>query len=61
MQGIRLESFELQIMKGMAHHRCYIVAHGLDLTWTDQDMTRIQPCGDMAMRAVAETRQLVRG
>ena len=60
-RGIRLESFELQIMKGMAHHRCYVVARGLDLAWTDQDMTRTQLCGDMAVRAVAETRRLMRG
>ena len=39
-RGIGLESFELQIMKGMAHHRCYVVTRGLDLAWTDQDMTR---------------------
>jgi len=60
-QGIGLESFELQIMKGMAHHRCNVMARDLDLAWTDQDMTRAQPCGDMAVRAVAETCRLVRG
>ena len=60
-RGIGLESFELQIMKGMAHHYGYVMALGLNLAWTDQDMTRAQPCGDMAVRAVAETRRLVRG
>ena len=48
-------------MKGMAHHRCNVMARDLDLAWTDQDMTRAQPCGDMAVRAVVETCQLVRG
>ena len=41
----------------MVRYRCNIVACGLDLMQTSQDMTRAQPHGDMIMEAIIETCQ----
>ena len=40
----------------MVRYRCNIVAYGLDLTRTHQDMTRAQSRGDMIVEVVTEVR-----